>query len=53
MKLNDTTQQRKFKKEKQQPAWPFPPPSGPIPWTKKQIKEYKRKKLDETEDAPI
>lgn len=53
MKLHDTTRQRKLKKEKQQPAWPFPPPGGPIPWTKKQIKEYERKKLDETEDAPI
>jgi hypothetical protein len=31
--------------------WPFPPPSGPIPWTRKQIQEYEKQKRDEAEDA--
>lgn len=31
--------------------WPFPPPSGPIPWTTKQIKEYEKQKRDDTGDA--
>lgn len=33
-------------------TWPFPPPTGPVPWTPEQIKEYQRKKLEEAEDAP-
>lgn len=53
MKLHDTTRQRKPKKEKQQPAWPFPPPGGPIPWTRKQIREYELQKLNQVEDAPL
>lgn len=31
-------------------TWPFPPPGGPVPWTKKQIKDYKRQ---QQEDAPL
>lgn len=23
--------------------WPFPPPTGPVPWTKKQINDFKKK----------
>jgi hypothetical protein len=33
--------------------WPFPPPSGPIPWTRKQIQEYEKKKRDDAGDAPL
>lgn len=33
--------------------WPFPPPTGPVPWTKKQEQEYRKKQLDETEEALI
>ncbi len=39
--------------DQQSEKWPFPPPTGAVPWTKKQIKEYEQKKLDETEEAPI
>jgi hypothetical protein len=31
--------------------WPFPPPSGPIPWTAKQIKDYEKQKRDDAGDA--
>lgn len=34
-------------------SWPFPPPSGPIPWTPKQIAAYRRKQQDELEPAPF
>jgi hypothetical protein len=38
-------------------SWPFPPPGGPIPWTKKQEREYqqalKRKQQDEAPEAPF
>jgi hypothetical protein len=33
------------------PNWPFPPPGGPVPWTKKQIEEYKRRQREKEEDA--
>jgi len=33
--------------------WPFPPPSGPIPWTKKQIAEFNRKQQEQFEPAPF
>ena len=33
-------------------TWPFPPPTGPVPWTPEQIKEYERQQREETEDAP-
>ena len=32
--------------------WPFPPPSGPTPWTQKQIKEYAKQQREKTGDAP-
>lgn len=34
-------------------TWPFPPPTGPVPWTKKQIKEYARQQRQQHEDAPL
>ena len=33
--------------------WPFPPPEGPTPWTRKQIREYDQKQLDQMPDAPM
>lgn len=33
--------------------WPFPPPGGPVPWTKKQIKEYERQQRDNLPPAPF
>ena len=32
--------------------WPFPPATGPIPWTAKQIKEYEKQKREQQGDAP-
>jgi len=31
--------------------WPFPPATGAIPWTAKQIKEYAQQQRAQTEDA--
>ena len=33
--------------------WPFPPPSGPIPWTRKQIQEYAKQQRDDAGEAPL
>lgn len=33
-------------------TWPFPPPSGPIPWTPAQERAYKRQQRDDLEAAP-
>jgi len=33
-------------------TWPFPPPTGPVPWTKKQREEYQRQQRDKAEEAP-
>ena len=40
-------------KQKKEPDkhWPFPPASGPVPWTKKQVREYKQKQLDELPES--
>lgn len=34
-------------------TWPFPGPSGPKPWTKKQIKEYAKQQRDQAGEAPL
>jgi hypothetical protein len=34
------------------PTWPFPPPSGPIPWTAKQKADYELAKREKQGDAP-
>jgi len=31
--------------------WPFPPATGAVPWTAKQIKEYAQQQRAQTEDA--
>lgn len=33
-------------------VWPFPPPTGPVPWTKKQEQDYQRQQRDKTPEAP-
>lgn len=33
--------------------WPFPPPSGPTPWTKKQIREYAKQQRDKAGESPL
>ena len=35
------------------PVWPFPPPSGPVPWSAAQVREYEKQKLDDVPDAPF
>lgn len=32
--------------------WPFPPANGPTPWTPGQLRDYQRKQLQQTEEAP-
>lgn len=34
-------------------VWPFPPPSGPVPWTPHQEREYQRQRLRDAEEAPF
>ena len=33
--------------------WPFPPATGAVPWTAKQIKEHAQQQRQQTEDAPL
>jgi len=33
-------------------TWPFPPPTGPTPWTAKQKAEYERAKRNQQGEAP-
>lgn len=33
--------------------WPFPPSTGPVPWTRAQIAQYARQQLAQTEEAPL
>ena len=33
--------------------WPFPPITGPVPWTRKQIQEYERQQHEKQEQAPF
>jgi hypothetical protein len=34
-------------------TWPFPPPSGPTPWTPEQIKQYEQQKRDSAGEALV
>lgn len=34
-------------------TWPFPPITGPVPWTRKQIQEYERQQREKQEQAPF
>jgi hypothetical protein len=33
--------------------WPFPPPTGPIPWTAAQVKRYAREQREAMPEAPL
>ena len=33
--------------------WPFPPPTGPVPWTPQQQRAYQRQQRKHWEDAPL
>lgn len=33
--------------------WPFPPPTGPVPWTKKQEHEYQKQQREQLPEAPL
>ena len=33
-------------------TWPFPGPSGPVPWTPAQERAYQRQQRDQMEEAP-
>jgi hypothetical protein len=33
--------------------WPFPPPSGPTPWTQKQIKAYAKQQREQAGESPL
>ena len=34
-------------------SWPFPPPTGPVPWTPAQQRAYQRQQRDQAEPAPF
>ena len=34
-------------------TWPFPPPSGPVPWSKAQEKQYQQQQRSKLPDAPL
>lgn len=34
-------------------TWPFPPLSGPVPWTRKQIADYNRARQQQQPAAPF
>lgn len=34
-------------------VWPFPPPTGPIPWTPEQERAYQRRQREQMPDAPF
>jgi hypothetical protein len=34
-------------------TWPFPPPTGPIPWTPEQLAKYKKDKQNSLPSSPI
>lgn len=33
--------------------WPFPPPTGPVPWTKAKERAYQRQQREQAEEAPL
>jgi hypothetical protein len=33
--------------------WPFPPPTGPVPWTAKQVREYAQQQRNQLPEAPL
>lgn len=34
-------------------TWPFPPATGPVPWTAKQIKEYAQQQREKMQESPL
>jgi hypothetical protein len=40
-------------KKNEHDVWPFPPVTGAVPWTAKQIKQYAQQQRQQTEDAPL
>lgn len=34
-------------------TWPFPLPTGPIPWTPAQVKQYARERREAMQEAPL
>ena len=35
------------------PNYPFPPPTGPVPWTSRQIKAYQKAMRENAPPAPF
>jgi hypothetical protein len=33
--------------------WPFPPSTGPVPWTTKQVREYAQQQRNQLPEAPL
>ena len=37
----------------QRAQWPFPPPTGPVPWTAEHEREYARQQRERLPEAPL
>lgn len=37
----------------QRAQWPFPPPTGPVPWTASHEREYAQQQREQLPDAPL
>ena len=35
------------------PPWPFPPPTGALPWTKQEERDYQQQKRDQWPNSPF
>jgi hypothetical protein len=47
------TTDRRFFVVDAQSNWPFPPPTGPVPWTKKQEQEHKAQQRKQLPESPL
>jgi hypothetical protein len=36
-----------------QAQWPFPPPTGPVPWTAADEREYAKQQREQAPEAPL
>jgi hypothetical protein len=37
----------------QRAQWPFPPPTGPVPWTAAQEREHAKQQREQLPEAPL
>lgn len=42
-----------MQKKTNDPCWPWPPATGPVPWTNKQKQAYAKQQREEAGEAPL